>query len=45
MASPSASSRFTIADADAGDTSRRSAIADVDTGSVLRCASVQIALA
>ena len=37
------SRRLTIAEADAGDTSSRSAIAEVDTGSVLRCASDQIA--
>ena len=34
-----------MAEADAGETSRRSASADVDTGSSLRCASDQIALA
>jgi hypothetical protein len=36
---------LTIADADAGDTSRRSASADVETGSSSRCPSDQIALA
>jgi hypothetical protein len=36
---------LTIAEADAADTSRRSAIADVDTGSSLRLLSDQIALA
>jgi hypothetical protein len=45
MASPSVSSRLTIAEADAADTPVRSAIADVDTGSPLRRDSDQIALA
>jgi hypothetical protein len=35
---------LTIAEAEAGDTSKRSAIADVDTGSSLRRPSDQIAL-
>ena len=44
-ASPSDSSRLTIADADAGDTPSRSASAEVDTGRSSRCAIDQIALA
>ena len=45
MARPSDSSRLTIADAEAGETSSRSAIAEVDTGSSLRLPSDQIAFA
>ena len=43
--SPIASSRLTIADAEAGDTCSRSAIAEVETGESLRCAIDQIAFA